>query len=341
MTKLDSCVFPVGTEFIVSPLIKSGVFPPFSAGFIGNFNGQFKNSPNVIILNATLIRKGKRGKQRIENILLTTQVFDIEIERKGLKLDEFKGYPFVHITNAENTYSNVMDMEPLEFLGWGTAHLTYLAELYKDADVAKRWPRGNVSPINIMMNMGDRFYNDPAGALNLYAAEDFRTNFTQELRMMETSVAKTVLQYKLTLSAAELKAAAYLLWDNLREEDKLYDKVTVANNYNFYRQKHITLQHLMFKMHTARYESFINKKKESNLNYQIDKPALMAKVARPRTLIKLFAKWIKTGGGSPRFQHFIFHDSEKATKDVEKKAVRAEATYGVPRGMDRVEVRGL
>lgn len=327
MTKLGSCVFPVGTEFVVSPLIKSGTFPPHSAGFIGNFNGQFKNSPNVVILNATLIRKGKRGKQRIENILLTTQVFDIEIERKRLKLDEFKGYPFVHIVSADNIYSNITDMEPLEFLGWGIAYITYLAELYRDADVAKRWPRGNDSPMNIMMNMSSRFYNNPADTLNLYAVEHFRTSFTQELRKMETSVAKAVLQYRLTLSAAELKAAAYLLWDNLKEENKLYDKMTIADNYNFYRQKYITLQRLIFKMDTFRYESFINKKKESDLNYQINKPAPITKVARPHALIKLFTKWVKSGGGSPQFQRFIFHDDVKEAK--------VEATYEASHGMGR------
>lgn len=317
MVKLDSCIFPIGTKFVVSPLIKNGSYPPSSVGFIGCFNGQFRNSPNVVILNASIIRKGKRGKQRIENVLLTTQIFDIELKRKKLKLDEFEDYPFVHVVNGDDLYPNVADMKPIEFLGWGVAHFTYLATLYKDADVAKRWPGDGLNPVNVMGNMDTRFYEDPASTLDRYATEEFRKNFAYELRRMEAAVVKTVLQYRLKLFAAELKAAAYLLWDNLKEKDKLYSGEILVSNYNFYRREYTTLQRLIFKMDTARYESFVDKEKKSKLSYRMDKPAPAASVSTAHNLKKSFTRWISEGGGSPQFQNLVFRDNTKKVKAVE------------------------
>lgn len=302
--KLDSGVFPVGTKITVSPAVKSSTYPPSSTGFVGSFSGQFNHSPNVAILNTSIIRKGKRGKQRIEIVHLAVHIFDIEMERKKIESNEFRGYIFVHMANTGNAYSSVMDMEPLEFLGWGTAHHTYIFDMYKEANVTGKWPKDRHNPVNIMGAMSSKFHNNPANALQTYADEAFRGDFVRTLRKMEASVAKTAMQYKLRTCSAELKAAAYLLWDNLTEKSELYDEKIVVDNYDLYRERYQVLRSLESNVNAARYKLSVKAGGEAR---QISKPIPLPVARSADSLVKILKVLANKGVNQPNFQGVIFN----------------------------------
>lgn len=295
--KLNSCIFPVGAKIIISPMIKSKIYPPFSVGFVGGLSGRFGHIPNVVILNVSIIRKGKRGKQRIERGFLTTQIFDVEAKRKKITQSEFKGYPFVHILNTNDVNSNVMDMNPLEFLGWGMAHYTYIIALYEGAANGGKWPQHADHPVNLISSTENRFYDDPAGTLQRYTSKEFRINFVHELRKMEISAARSVLDYKLKLRLAELKAAAYLLYDNIKEKNKLYDEKLVTRNYEYYRNRYAEFRESVFDTETSRYKLLTTKKKT---------PTPVSSTATAQDLNKYFEAWITKHANQPDFQGIIF-----------------------------------
>lgn len=299
--KLDSCVFSTGTRIVVSPMIKNSTCPPFSLGFVAYSNTQFKHSPNIVVLDVSMVRKGKRGKQRIEKYILATQIFDIEMERKKIRQSEFRGYPFVHILNTHSTHPNVLDISPLEFLGWGMAHYIYIANLYTGEVAANRsWPSNADHPINLISNVDNRFYDHPIDTLQRYTNKEFRTEFVHELRKMEASVIGSALSYKLRSCFIELQAAAYLIYDNLKEKNELYDKTLITENYDYYREEYVRLCRFISKIEKSRFKLFNPK-----LIHAINCPDIVM----AHHLNGRLEKWV--GDHPPNFQTIIMDTTEK------------------------------
>lgn len=228
-----------GAKIKISSKIKNRVHPPNSLMFIDTSSGSFKENPNIAILNGVLIRKGRRGKPRLEDATISTNIFSIEREVKGLKSEEYKGYPFTDIIPLRGGSKNVLDMDSMDFLGWATAYYAYLTTVYRNGGITKRWPQRENNPVNLIGKAKMLFNQDPALALDKFANENFRLNLVNGFRKMESSIAASVAGHRLKLSLAELKAAIYLIWDNLLENESLYNNKELYDNYLYYRKKYI------------------------------------------------------------------------------------------------------
>lgn len=291
---LDSHLFATGTKVKVTSKIRSNNYPPNSLIFVSTAFGNFRENPNITILNGTIIRKGKRGKNRLENATLTIPVFDIEREAKNLKRAEYRGYSFVHAVPLE-IGGNVLDYGTMDFAGWARAFRFYLRNAYANMGIGERWPKRPGSLLNVINNNGVRIED----ILEVYANADNRISFVNDIRKMEATIAPNAAATARSRSLAELKAAAYLVWDDMTNPG-LYDKRLLYNNYLHYKRK---------------YEEEIIKAASCSRKPHNANALTGLGVAGVRKLVRNFDKYKETKNRPPDFQTCVF-DRDKKVVDI-------------------------
>ena len=228
---LYSRLFVAGTKIKVSSEIKNNLYPPNSIIFISSAYGNFRENPNIAVLNGTLVRKGKRGMHRLENSMLTTNIFDIERKAKKLKSGDYRGYAFVHVLPVEMD-KNILKMSNIDLVGWGRAYRIYIRNMYANLGIGARWPKSQSNPVNLLNNP-----ENLTGALTVFSDENMRIGLITTLRKMESTITTSIMANKRACALIELKASAYLIWDNLCN-GRLYDKEVLYRNYLYYKCKY-------------------------------------------------------------------------------------------------------
>lgn len=92
---------PYGTKFDVGSSIKDNTFQPGSVGYMSFALGPDESCPNVMFYNTVVVRRGQKGKLRVEQNMLLAPIFVIP----GIPLE------FTIPTNEERKY--FVDMRPV------------------------------------------------------------------------------------------------------------------------------------------------------------------------------------------------------------------------------------
>lgn len=283
---LYSRLYPTGTKVKVSPEIKNGSYPVNSLMFVSRVHGNFKENPNVTILKGIITRKGKRGKHRLDSAAIAVNIFDLEREIRGLKRNEYRGFPFVHVNTLNEMNKNVLDMDSIDFMGWGLVYHNYLANLYNDSGISSRWPQERGNLINLIGRSADLFLDNPEGALLQYSDREFRTDIVTSIRKMEASIPVSIIAHELVRAFAELKASAYLIWDNMFGT-KLYDNRMLSSNYLHYRNRYTNMRKIATSLHKKM-------------------PVSLQRVAGVHSVTKYFKLWATKTDKLPDFKSAVF-----------------------------------
>jgi len=124
-----------GTPFTVKETIKDNTFIPGTYGFISLLSGPDYTLHNIGFLKVIILRKGKKGKARINTNNILTPLFQLPEDKYPEKLiptEEELKY-LVGIETEENRVINMCDKNTSddEFLGWLLARTLFAYELSK------------------------------------------------------------------------------------------------------------------------------------------------------------------------------------------------------------------
>lgn len=77
MDLLETTICDSGTPFTIGNEVKDGTFIPGSSGFMSMTLGPECTCPNVMFYKAVIVRRGKGGKDRFEQVMLLAPIFKL------------------------------------------------------------------------------------------------------------------------------------------------------------------------------------------------------------------------------------------------------------------------
>lgn len=230
MEFLQSGILDTGTKFTISDRIKNPTLIPGSIGFMSYLRGLDDSYQNVANMNAVLIRKGKTGKERVEFCNLGIPIFTFQDKNFSKILPTIENRrSFVYIDKEEGQYNNLMEVTPLDFIGWATAMAGKL-NLMSNKCKHSKWPTASKNPINKILRIVDYFPEDPPEHLNFFGSTEFRSSFLNEARSMYSMMVKIYLEMDGLKAKCELNASEFLEFTN---EGKFLEKQNAKNEYKF------------------------------------------------------------------------------------------------------------
>jgi hypothetical protein len=200
---LNSQIFPAGTKFVVTDETTDSTYGPGTTGFVSFVRGFDQDYPNVAFLEVSVIRRGKKGKDRLEFAQISTPIF--KADKKEVFPDE-KRKNFIHIDIDKDAYTPVAKMGAMDFLGWSTAYVKWLHKLSQMASI-KVWPGSSKNVLNRFKMLPDSFYEDPEVTIERFAEdEDVAAEFLNRARLMEATLTKCGLVYMSKVANVEERA---------------------------------------------------------------------------------------------------------------------------------------
>lgn len=254
--KLNKMIFSTGTKFVANNDTKNKRYPPGTLGFISSTDNLAASSPNITLIDTIIVRRGKKGKLRVERNYFSTPIFDVDRYKEKQKHAE---YDFIHIEKARIEYLDVMEAHPLSFLGWGLANANFLFKLCKSNIVYNAWPSGNNHPMNSIRRIGESFTNDPDRTLEVFGHEDFRNEYIISMRKMQSKLLRPLVMNKAIQSYRIVLAISYLIWLNESKGIKGYDKKLAYDIYHLSRERATRNKRAVIEMDKRRIEE--NKRK--------------------------------------------------------------------------------
>jgi len=303
------CVCNPGTKFIVADYTANKAFPPGSLGFISNYGGQFRTFPNTILAEAIIIRRGKKGKDRLERATFATPVFDT-----GPRVTEskYRGYNFVYTESTGDVYKSVLDMPELDFLGWSLAYCHHLTKLFRE--MTNRWPKEKYHPVNALKRAPGYFNEDPASIAN-FCALDFAETLITEMRNLESLALRAATKQIAGITLAKLKALLYFMWMNVHcKRNKLeptFPQAEVLTSVEHHLKVLQQNQKREFELDQKRFEAYSKGKKKVDPLLKPVKPQLPRKVA---DIISLLEDTAKMTEATPNFNRILFDENKKQPK---------------------------
>lgn len=135
---LETNICNCGTSFKVDEVIKDKTFQPGSKGFLSYIMGPDCNCPNVVFYKVVTIRRGKGGKQRLNENMILVPIFNLP----GVPLE------FTIPSNVERKYFVNIDVNPTDTVDEAALKFTsskdrlhFLGQLLARASFAKELDR--------------------------------------------------------------------------------------------------------------------------------------------------------------------------------------------------------
>lgn len=220
---IPSGLLEVGGKFKVTEEGKDTIYTQGSCGFMYSLNGIDNSYQNVARVEAVMTRRGKGGKARLEQTGLTMPVFYPPIEKKEYKENFAKLMPdekkrgYVIVERDLDMCSHIVDMDPLDFMGYAAAISLRLQKMSKRCRHS-RWPEEKANPVRVMIRTVERFEQDPdAYLLDMGESLAFREQFVNAARRMSSAMAKIQLEMEKEKVYAETHAAEFLRYVNSGE----------------------------------------------------------------------------------------------------------------------------
>lgn len=297
----QNSLFTAGTKITVKDRTKHRAIAPGSICFMVR-PGHETLPPNMISLELAITKNGKRGKDRVSRIDVITTVFPIEFEARPLKSDKYKRLPIVELESVPMDTASVVDMNPMDFIGWAYSYKRYLYNLHNNYGIAGKWPRGKAQSVNAFSHIGPRMQQSPTETIKTLSAPFFRPLFTEQLRALEASITQCILARRVDDARTRLKALAYLIWTEKKYKESFYNTDQLKENYNHYRTLLEDEQSLYHQISTKRWLSLPGGKRKT-----LPKPTKPNKPAKIEKVVAAVKAAIKNGKKLP-YDSIVFPD---------------------------------
>jgi len=238
---LKSNLFNPGVKFIAAGDVKDNTLPPGSLGFLSYFKNPDRDYQNVAHAAVIVIRRGKAGQDRVEQRDVSFPIFT---DKRMLKHDEYLpiGRKFyIHIKKEPFTKKDLMDVSPLEFLGWCYAYSKYLRYITKNYVYPAKnavWTDETVGRhLTSTGRIPEHFVEDPAATTRTFACKEFRSDYITAARKLEAKLIKCVCSYKKTAVAAALNSSCFVEHTNENHYEVVDPKLTKPT-VDFYKAKY-------------------------------------------------------------------------------------------------------
>ena len=301
---LEHCLYPIGSKITVTDRIKHRILPANSTCFMSRFRGSVGAAPNTMIIDLIVTKKGKRGKPRCESMSVATVIFRIEMEKRPLQTDKYHGHPVVELQRIPHLSNSVVGIPPMDFLGWAHACERYLGVLFSNSGIHGKWPRGQQHAINGIKHISSKMEKHPEDTIAALTAEGFRLAFVDQFRVMEVGVIQGLIEERIDVCEAKLKALAYLIWANTKSKEKWYSERLLFNSYKYYRAELIAEKNLYYQIRMRRFSSFPKSKRSKMMS--LPEPESVGDVKYIKKILKLA---IDTSI-KPSFNNIIYPSSE-------------------------------
>jgi hypothetical protein len=235
---LISQIFNTGTKFIVTDDTKDSTFGPGTIGFVSYIKGPDQDYPNVVYINAAIIRRGKTGKRRIDFSEMSTPAFDFKDDNLGKVMPEEKRRYYVHIEPVLPYEDRVQKMSDIDFLGWAHSQARYVQKLSTKAKHVAVWPSESGSLLNRILNVNENYSEDMDDSLTNSEA---REKFSKSVRMLESTLVKSALLYMCKVAEVEKRAISCLCQEGLN----IGNPDVMEKTMHVFKSKKDTLQTLM------------------------------------------------------------------------------------------------
>ena len=214
---LISKLLEPGAMFKITDAVKDTAFQSGSLGFVSYIVGVDDSYQDLAKISVVIIRKGKGGKDRIQNSTIYSPIFYVDHKGFNKLLPEEgskKGY--VQIERDIPIATDVMVVNPMVFIGYGVAlskQIRYMSSRCKH----KKWPEAKSHPINVMRHLPDYFEEDTAILIEKYSTNKFRSDFIVEIRRMASSLVRVQIELDRDRADTEINAAEFLVFTNKGE----------------------------------------------------------------------------------------------------------------------------
>jgi hypothetical protein len=201
-----SQIFSVGTKFVVSENSLDGTFSPGTEGFISYVRGRDRDYPNVVFLKTVITKRGKSGKERLDQGEISTPIFDLDSKAMSEILPDKKRKYFVHISPVESQCSSILEMSDIDYLAWANAYAMFLYQLNSRSQYISIWPEDSSDVVNKLLNIEEYYNEDPDFIKAEYGNDERRCSSLHKMRLMESNLVKCYISYK--QKTAKLEEAA-------------------------------------------------------------------------------------------------------------------------------------
>lgn len=240
---LSSNILFTGNKFIVTDETVDSIFGPGTTGMMNYVVGTDTACTNVVHIHATILKRGKQGMDRLDTNIIAIPIFGFKDMYSSTIMPEKKQKHYVYIKPVVSTINTIYEMPDLEYLGWALSWACYLNKLHQSNSSSFVWPKSNKNIINKMLNIPTIWRDDPQYATGKFCAYLTRSEFVNQMRIMETTLVERSLFYMSEVSNIEINAIDYLIKRN-NDKTKICDKNTLYKTYAVFMEKHTNLKSL-------------------------------------------------------------------------------------------------
>lgn len=240
-----SSMLPTGTRFEVTDNSVDGTYGPGTSAAVSYVRGKDRDFSNVFFMRAIVTKRGKGGKNRLEEAEFSCPIFDFgaDNEKFVAKMPDEKRKYYVHITQAASP-PNLLDLSDLDFISWAMAYATFIQKLSSRAQHYSPWPQESQDILNRLLNAGEYWSEDESYCHENFAAEEARIAIIDRIRLMENGLVTCVLSYMRKVSDIEIEAVKQLA-STFSPNDLKLPKDAISNAYTAYAKKEKVLASLV------------------------------------------------------------------------------------------------
>lgn len=203
---LNSNILNPGTKFVVTDDSVDSTIGPGTTGFISHIIGHDQDYANVVYARTILTKRGKLGKERLDTGEMSMPIFDIKSDDMVKIMPDEKRRYYVHIEPLKLSYASVEEMSNIEFIAWAQVCAAYVRKLNGKAKQMTVWPADGNDILNRMYNIVNYYGEDAAITKDEYGKKDIRDNFVRAFRLMESTLIRCALSYKIKTIEIEERA---------------------------------------------------------------------------------------------------------------------------------------
>lgn len=219
-------------RFVVSGDSTDTTFGPGSVGFISHIRGGDTDFPNLIYVAASVIRRGKTGKERLEVAELCIPLFDSNDDtlKKFWPGENEKRKSLIRIEPPHSdTTVNISSMSDIEFLGWSNSVALFLEKLLSSSAKIKSILPEDQNELSRLVGLPERFGYDPNEARAEYCSTKSRLGIVKTLRHIEPTFSRCVAIYRKKVASMQLDIANFLINKNVVDDDGLLPGFVTEN----------------------------------------------------------------------------------------------------------------
>jgi len=230
--------FLPGYEFKVRddfPIKNYGALLPNSKGFVAYSNNMFGfNTGNISSKNKlVLTRKGKKGKDRLEIISLTSPIiYDDAFAKEEPEIFK-KVYKQNTVLKTNIIVTNILEMSNLSFIAWCTAYRLFIINSFNASNYnLKRLPKKESHAFNKIKNIGHIFNIDRTAAILQVSEKIQRRIIVQGLREVERLLFNHFIKNLLAISFMDERPVLNLLnyYKHVSASKKAIKEVEILKN---------------------------------------------------------------------------------------------------------------